>query len=101
MAKHITMEMWTGSFDKIASPGDSVDEEIAMHFLNCVPPLVYRAGYFQCSEPYSHIPDPENGGMLRGTYATFAMLDGGWHYLGNCFKGCREDKTDVPASVWG
>lgn len=101
MKKHITKEMWTGSFDKIANPGDSVDEEIAMHFLNCVPPLVHRAEYFQCSEPYSHIPDPGSNGLLRGTYATFAMIDGVWHYLGNCFRGGREDKTDVPASAWG
>lgn len=105
MSKHITMEDWTGSFDKIASPGDTVDEEIAMHFLNCLPPLVQRRDYFQCSEPvydaerivYEHSkPDPETGcseakSICKMPYQTFTTFykntEGVWVYAGNCFKG--------------
>ena len=88
MRKHITMEILekAGSFDKAAEPGDTVDEEIAMHFLNCVPPTSQTAGYIQCGEPFDHIYDDEKG-RYRATYATFAMVSGKWVYCGNCFKG--------------
>lgn len=85
-SKHITMQMWTGSFDSIANPGDTVDNEIAMHFLNSLPPLVHYSHYFQVSEPYSHEIDTSKG-KLAPTYPTFRKVDGVWMYLGNCFKG--------------
>ena len=88
MSKHITMKMWSeaGSFDKAASPGDTVDEEIVMQFLNCVPPATQKPGLIQCGEPFYHLYDPDKG-AYRATYATFAMAADKWVYCGNCFKG--------------
>lgn len=95
MSKHITMEMWAeaGSFEKIAEPGDTVDEEIADHFLNVLPPLVQKEGYFQCSEPYSHVKT-DDGKFYAPTYTTFRKnREGKWVFIGNCFRNGTVDKT--------
>lgn len=41
MGKHITIKMCVdeGSFDRIAEAGDTVDDEVAMDFLNSMPPI--------------------------------------------------------------
>lgn len=100
MSKHITMEMWSeaGSFDRIAIAGDTADEDVAMDFLNSMPPIIlgrdyYGISFFQNSEPYSH-ELTGNGKFMAPTYSTFEKKDGVWHYLGNCFRGERTDRTE-------
>ena len=99
MSKHITMQMWAeaGSFDRIARPGDTVDEDVAMDFLNSMPPLTMSrsdngVSFFQNSEPYSH-EKTDSGKFYAPTYSTFERKDGVWYYLGNCFRGEKTDRT--------
>ena len=73
-----------GSFSDFAKPGDLVDERIADHFLNCVPPASFERGYIQGGEPYSHEKD-ETTGRYRPTFATFKREGDAWLYCGNCF----------------
>lgn len=89
MNKHITMEMWEEaiSFDKIAVPGDTVDEEIVDEMLNSVPSLFCYSKYRQCGEPVEHCQIPYSK-LCAPVYTTFKMRsDGKWVYIGNCFKG--------------
>lgn len=80
------MDSEARDFDGFVKPGDAVDEEIANHFLNSVPPVSFQAGYIQCGEAYNHVPDDQIG-MLRATYATFTQHGDRWRYCGHCFKG--------------
>lgn len=85
--KLITMDDWTENFDKIANPGDLVEEEIVDAFMNCLPPICLRSDCMQCGEPYSHIEDPDTK-RYRATYTTFKKVDKGiYEYCGNCFAG--------------
>lgn len=95
--KHVTMEMWAeaGSFDKAANPGDTVDESIVEHFVNCLPPLVLRSDYFQCSEPVKHCFDKERN-WYAPAYATFIKKDGVWVYAGECFRFSAKYQEDSP-----
>lgn len=99
--KHITMQLWekAGSFDKIASPGDTVDEEIVELFMNCIPPLYYQSDYRQCGEPVKHCRLPENDSLYAPTYMTFKRIDGVWVFVGDCFRGKSEHQTDTPYVV--
>lgn len=84
-----TIEGWQNSdcnsWDEYCKPGDLVDEGVANYFLDIMPPLVMRTGYFQVGEPYSIAVNPKN--MQRcETYATFFNVGGGiWEYRGCCF----------------
>lgn len=93
MSKHVTTKDWTGTFDECCDPGDTVDEKIVEHFMNCVPPASMEAGYLQCGEPHSHIADKRNN-KFRPTFATFILRDGKWMYCGNCFRGETENRTE-------
>lgn len=95
MSRHVTIEDWKGSFEDCCSPGDTVDEKIVDHFLNCVTPASMKPGYVQCGEPYSHNVDDRTG-RLRPTYATFLERegDGEWVYCGNCFHGEIENRPE-------
>lgn len=84
----VTMDKWVDSFDKVASPGDEVDEEIYEYFLNSLPPINWRGGYFQNSEPCSHEKNAE--GRYAATYSTFEQREDQYYYLGTCFSGKRE-----------
>lgn len=106
MGKHITMETWPRelSFDRFAEPGDTVDAEIAMNFLNSVPPVSFSYGYFQSGGACYDAFDPKTN-RTRPTYSTFGQkgdLDGyyeegkPWTYLGCCFKGETEP---IPFSI--
>lgn len=99
--KHITMKMWerAGSFDKIANPGDTVDEEIVEQFMNCLPPLYYWSTYRQCGEPTKHCKVPGHNDLYAPTYTTFKKIDGVWVYVGDCFKGKSEHQTDTPPII--
>lgn len=99
MGKHVTMKMWedAGAFGRIAKAGDTVDEEIAMQFLNCAPPFIFGRdedgiSFFQSSEPYSH-EKTDSGKFYAPTYSTFERKNGMWYYHGNCFRGERKDRT--------
>ena len=94
--RRVTMDDWraAGDFEKAASPGDIVDEEIVEEFVTCLPPTTLRSDLVQCGEPYSHNHDPETG-RWRATFTTFAKADGEWVYCGKCFAG----KTEEPPSV--
>lgn len=103
MNKHVTMKMWeeAGSFDRIAKAGDTVDDLIAMEFMNSMPPILLGRdedgiSFFQNSEPYSH-ELTDNGKFYAPTYGTFERKDGKWYYLGNCFRGERKDRTPQEA----
>lgn len=93
-----TMQMWNESsknFSEFAQDGDLVDEEIVMHFANCVPPRTYKAGMVQCGEPYSHRKE-------GATYATFTFDSPSekygevWKYHGNYLGGSLEKGTPIP-----
>lgn len=97
--KLITMDDWTENFDKIANPGDLVEEEIVDAFVNCVPPVCLRASCVQCGEPYSHRQDPKTG-KWKGTYTTFSKVtDGIYEYRGHCFLGETEERGEEPVYV--
>lgn len=81
-----TMNDWKYDFGTDFTPGDRVDEEVYLHFLNVLPPLTNKYSMLQVSEPYNHLIDEEDG-KLKGTYTTFIKDDISWIYCGNCFKG--------------
>lgn len=83
--KHIAPEMWTKSFDKIAEPGDTVDESIVDQMLNGVSPASIGDGFFQMGEAFAHIPDDR--GHLHPIFLTFKKCNGLWTYCGTCFRG--------------
>jgi hypothetical protein len=75
-----TYANWKGDMDEYLQVGDEVDEEMADHFLNVLPPACWRSDIIQIGEPYSHV-----GG--RATYATLRKDSGRWYYAGHCFRG--------------
>jgi len=100
--KHITMQMWAeaGSFDRIAKAGDSVDEEIVEQFRNSLPPIANGKEYMQAGGPYSHVLVKKLHAYAP-TYATFKKYvmpthpEGVWVYMGNCFRYCTKDYTNI------
>ncbi|MEK4983647.1 hypothetical protein [Bacillus sp. FSL K6-6540] len=74
------LEDWKGSLDEFLSINDLVDEQIADHFIEVVPPAFFSAGIRQLGEAYSHV----NG---KPTYATLRRTEEGWRYCGHCFIG--------------
>ena len=86
--KTVTMAMWetAGSITDIAQPGDYMEDDIVMSFLNCVPPATHRRDLIQCGEPYGSAWD-EVKGTYRTTYMTFSLSHSGWRYNGACFLG--------------
>jgi len=90
-----TLDMWHKSgidtFNKFCKPGDLVDEDIAMEFANCVPPVTFNSSMIQCGEPYSHVDDPDTG-KWKPTFATFTRSGENWKYCGTCFAGKTENK---------
>ncbi|MEG1409707.1 MAG: hypothetical protein RSB77_03605 [Bacilli bacterium] len=79
-----TMKDWKYDFGTDFKPGDRVDNEIYEHFLNVLPPLVYRSNMLQVSEPYGW--DSRGG----STYTTFINDGISWVYKGHCFKNQTE-----------
>ena len=75
----ITTNNWPGNWDLVPA-WTEISEEVYEHFLNVLPPLCWRGGYFQCSEPYCH-----EGG--KGRYLTFIKKDGTYWFLGIQFYG--------------
>lgn len=87
--KHITMQMWAdaGSFEKVARPGDSVDEEIVEQFRNSVPPMFNGRTYMQAGEPVAHVLSKELK-LYAPVYTTFLYDENEslWRYIGDCFR---------------
>lgn len=97
--KLITMDDWTDSFNRIATVGDYVEEEIVDQMINCVLPACMRESCMQCGEPYSHRYD-SNKGKWRATYTTFTKVaEGIYKYCGNCFCGETEERGEEPVYV--
>lgn len=71
-----------------AKPGDEVDEETYNYFLDILPPVTLKHGYFQVGEPYSHAED--ESGKWRATWTTFIHEGDKYYYLGHCFAGGYE-----------
>lgn len=75
------------SWDDYAQPGDLVDEEVFIYFLNILPPRSLERGYLQVGEPHNYRFNPRFG-KHRPTFATFMIAGPGvYRYCGNCFVG--------------
>lgn len=92
MAKKISMDDWrqAGDFEKIARPGDEVEEDVVRSFFESVPPVVMKAELIQGGEPYNYALDPD-GGYWRDTFTTFKREEGHWIYCGHCFRNKIEE----------
>lgn len=91
-----TIEGWQNSdcnsWGEYCKPGDLVDEGVVNYFLDIVPPLIIRTGYFQVGEPYSSAVNPKTMKSCE-TYATFLYIARGiWEYRGCCFQN---ELTDI------
>lgn len=75
-----TYENWKGDLGEYLQVGDYTDEEMAMYFLNVMPPAYQASDLIQIGEPYSHV----NG---KATYATIAKDAYGWQFCGHCHRG--------------
>jgi hypothetical protein len=79
-----TYEEWDGSLNEYLQVGDIVDEEMADHFINVLPPATMNSQCIQMGEPYSHV----NG---KATFSTLKGSKDGWVYVGNCHRGETEE----------
>lgn len=75
-----TYASWKGNLDEYLEVGDYVDEEMAMYFLNVLPPATQRSDLIQIGEPHSHV-------NFHPTYATLEKDEHGWRYCGHCHLG--------------
>ena len=81
--KVMQLEDWKTSIENDFKPGDYFDEGISWDLINCVPPLNFGRGYFQCGEPHSFV----NG---KQTYLTLLRVNNEpevWQFLGYCHAG--------------
>ena len=79
-----TMKQWENTstpsgFSEFAREGDQVDDEIFNYFWGVLPPMAYKKGIFQVSEPYS-----QRGGYF--TYSTFQEIEKKFYFLGYLTK---------------
>lgn len=80
-------------FGDYVHPGDYVTQSMVDHYLNILPPIRYRAGYFQAG---GMICDCKNEkGIPRACYMTFVKPDAEWIYAGVCFEGKDENLLPV------
>lgn len=83
-------------FEYYCSPGDKVDDELVEYFANIVPPVIYSSKYVQAGEPQDCVPvSKDKPTECQNTYATFAWNGSSWVYLGECFKGGREHRSNI------
>ena len=78
------------SYEYYAKPGDIVDRETYDYFLDILPPVVMKRGYFQVGEPYSTAKAED--GTWKETWATFVKEGDKYYYLGHCFAGERKHR---------
>ena len=74
-----------------AQPGDIVDSETFDYFLDILPPVTMKWGYFQVGEPYSTAKAED--GTWKETWMTFCKEGERYFYLGNCFIGERKHRV--------
>ncbi|MEC0167375.1 hypothetical protein [Paenibacillus graminis] len=75
-----TYKDWTGSLSTYLQIGDLVDEAMADHFVEVMPPITFDGQLIQMGEPHHHVGE-------RATYPTLERSPKGWVYRGNCFQG--------------
>lgn len=78
---------WEGNLDDFLQIGDLVDEEMAEHFINVLPPACWTDSIIQVGEPHNHVDG-------RATYATLKRTVDGWAYAGNCYRRATENIKD-------
>lgn len=81
--KVMQLEDWKTSIEDDFKPGDYFDEDISWDLINCVPPLNFGNGYFQCGEPYSFV----NGKQTYLTLLRVSKEPEVWQFLGYCHDG--------------
>ena len=62
------------------TPGDVVDEEMAMYFLEVLPPACHTSKLIQIGEPYDFVAGAK-------TFSTVELTPAGWVYRGHCHLG--------------
>lgn len=72
-----TREGWEGSLDDYLALGDQVDEDMAMYFLEVLPPAFFSSMLVQIGEPADH-----RGAGDRPRYDTVQRSGGLWYYTG-------------------
>ena len=81
--KVMQLEDWKTSIENDFKPGDYFDEGISWDLINCVPPLNFGNGYFQCGEPHSFV----NGKQTYLTLLRVSKEPEVWQFLGYCYAG--------------
>ena len=85
-----SVETGKHSYYDYAKPGDIVDRETFDYFLEVLPPVTMKRGYFQVGEPHSTAKAED--GTRKETWATFAKEGDRYIYLGHCFIGERKHR---------
>lgn len=67
--------------------GTRVSADLAMYFLECVPPASFERGYFQVGEASKHV----GGRPLFSTFRKESSSSDVWVYLGECFHRSTEE----------
>ena len=85
------MSDWNNSgldFDDFFFPGDKVAEDVVDYYVNLLPPTTFSRKLVQAGEAHDTLPESNDpGARWHNTYMTFALKNGSWVYVGNCFKG--------------
>lgn len=76
--KVMQLEDWKTSIENDFKPGDYFDEGISWDLINCVPPLNFGYGYFQCGEPHSFV----NGKQTYLTLVRVSKEPEVWQFVG-------------------
>ena len=87
-----SMADWSNSglenFDDFFFPGDKVAEDVVEYYTNIMPPVTFSRRLVQAGEAHDTLPESsEPEAKWHNTYMTFAVKDGSWVYVGNCFEG--------------
>lgn len=87
-----SMADWSDSglenFDDFFFPGDKVAEDVVEYYTDIMPPVTLSRKLVQAGEACDTLPESKDpGARWRNTYMTFAVKDGSWVYVGNCFIG--------------
>ena len=72
-----TKANWNCCLEDYLIPGDEVDEELYIYFLEVLPPGYWEGGVFQVGEPYSHNSEG------KPMYDTFEKIKSQYFYRGH------------------
>lgn len=87
-----TQEGWTNAkcdLDNYVNDFDPVDDEIADHMLECVPPAVQFPDFFQVGEASFHLNDGQPA------YTAFEKLNGQWFKLGDMVRQSKNPRLAI------